>query len=94
MCLGLHRRWSVLYRYYTSLQCLSLFPVDPAGSGIIIRLFFTFCFIQDIDECQVNTHNCHEDGVCINTDGSFRCECKVGFIGSGEICSGIELCQL
>lgn len=53
-----------------------------------------FCFFQDIDECQENTHNCHEDGECINTDGSFRCECKVGFIGSGETCSGIELYQL
>ena len=53
-----------------------------------------FCFFQDIDECQENTHNCHEDGECINMDGSFRCECKVGFVGSGEICSGIELYQL
>ena len=57
-------------------------------------IFLCFFFFQDIDECQVNIHNCHEDGVCINTDGSYRCECKVGFIGSGEICSGIELCQL
>lgn len=36
----------------------------------------------------MDTHNCHADGVCINTDGSFRCECQMGYSGNGVLCSG------
>jgi hypothetical protein len=44
---------------------------------------------QDLDECAVMLDVC-EGGECINTDGSFRCECPQGYIldSSGEKCIG------
>ncbi|HQC45847.1 MAG TPA: calcium-binding EGF-like domain-containing protein, partial [Myxococcota bacterium] len=40
----------------------------------------------DIDECALNTHNCPEDALCKNTDGSFECECQPGFVWDGQDC--------
>ena len=38
----------------------------------------------DLDECDINEHNCHVlHGVCLNTIGSYDCECDVGFQGTG-----------
>ena len=39
-------------------------------------------FILDIDECAGDTHNCsRNNATCTNTEGSFNCSCKQGFIG-------------
>ena len=29
----------------------------------------------DVDECEMNLHDCHVHGTCVNTDGSFNCLC-------------------
>lgn len=34
-----------------------------------------FCFI-DMDECKIDNGGCDE--ICVNTDGSFLCECGPG----------------
>ncbi|KAI6218505.1 hypothetical protein M3Y99_01704600 [Aphelenchoides fujianensis] len=39
----------------------------------------------DIDEC--SWENCPLNSVCKNTPGSFRCECQLGFAGSGRNCT-------
>ena len=36
----------------------------------------------DIDECE-NTNNCTQNAACSNTEGSYYCNCKPGFYGSG-----------
>ncbi|XP_047459404.1 nidogen-1 [Mugil cephalus] len=49
---------------------------------------------QDVDECQ--TSRCHQDAVCINTQGSFTCQCRPGYHGDGIYCSSERpktLCQ-
>ena len=48
-----------------------------------------FCFVKDIDECNLDTDNCHTNAQCSNTDGSFTCNCLSGFEGDGETCTGI-----
>lgn len=38
----------------------------------------------DVDECGLGLHDCHPEAICTNTDGSFSCHCKRGFIGDGR----------
>uniref|UniRef100_A0A8C6LQF3 Nidogen 1a n=1 Tax=Nothobranchius furzeri TaxID=105023 RepID=A0A8C6LQF3_NOTFU len=40
---------------------------------------------QDIDECQPG--RCHQNAVCVNTQGSFLCQCLPGYSGNGVYCS-------
>ena len=47
-----------------------------------------FLFI-DINECAVNTDNCHVNATCTDTAGSFTCQCKTGFTGNGVSCVGM-----
>nr|VZI47990.1 unnamed protein product [Spirometra erinaceieuropaei] len=42
----------------------------------------------DIDECLLGTHTC--DQICINTPGSYRCECQPGYAVSA---SGGDRCE-
>uniref|UniRef100_UPI00359018BB fibrillin-1-like n=1 Tax=Myxine glutinosa TaxID=7769 RepID=UPI00359018BB len=41
---------------------------------------------KDVNECEANTHNCHENATCENTNGSFTCPCKQGYRGNGTFC--------
>ena len=36
----------------------------------------------------MNTHNCGSNEKCINSPGSFLCECKPGYSGNGTFCEG------
>ena len=45
-------------------------------------------FHSDIDECEENLGNCGDNAVCVNTIGSFMCQCLPGFSGNGLICIG------
>ena len=44
--------------------------------------------IPDLDECSIANHTCHVNASCINTNGSFTCECENGFSGDGLNCTG------
>lgn len=46
-------------------------------------------FSQSINECTENTHNCHKEAICTDTEQSFTCKCKLGFKGDGVACIGI-----
>ncbi|XP_068706695.1 uncharacterized protein [Montipora foliosa] len=54
--------------------------VCPAGGN------FANCQ-QDIDECFLGNHTCSSDANCINTNGSYNCTCKAGYVGDGQNCS-------
>jgi hypothetical protein len=40
------------------------------------HIFFT---VADVSECEINTHNCNDNAMCINTDASYTCACNNGF---------------
>ena len=44
----------------------------------------------DIDECELEQDNCHEDyGQCSNTPGHYNCSCIAGFSGDGVTCESM-----
>ena len=47
----------------------------------------------DVDECEQNQHNCHTNAACMNTVGSYTCQCNTGFQGDGRNCTG-SLCPM
>ncbi|XP_078381846.1 uncharacterized protein LOC144664603 isoform X2 [Oculina patagonica] len=47
---------------------------NPAGSATAAATLS----VRDFDECSAHSHDCQQ--VCVNTDGSFRCECHSGFM--------------
>lgn len=65
----------------------------PDGPGYAPSL--TPDLYEDINECKVFPGIC-ENGICINTDGSYRCQCQPGFIldTTGRICVGNANAQL
>uniref|UniRef100_A0A915BBN9 Papilin n=1 Tax=Parascaris univalens TaxID=6257 RepID=A0A915BBN9_PARUN len=49
---------------------------------------------EDINECFGDTERCAENAYCVNTIGSFRCECQLGYAGSGINCTkSSEICS-
>ncbi|XP_022790339.1 uncharacterized skeletal organic matrix protein 5-like [Stylophora pistillata] len=48
---------------------------------------------EDIDECAYGTYTCNADAVCNNTKGSYRCTCKPGYNGDGNVCNTASTCK-
>lgn len=46
-----------------------------------------------MDESAEQLHNCNQNAVYNNTNGSHTCACKLGFTGNGLECEG-KLCDL
>uniref|UniRef100_A0A5F7ZAB6 Adhesion G protein-coupled receptor E2 n=1 Tax=Macaca mulatta TaxID=9544 RepID=A0A5F7ZAB6_MACMU len=50
---------------------------------------------QDVDECQQNSRLCKSYGTCVNTHGSFTCQCLPGFKFKPEdpkLCTDVNEC--
>ncbi|KAM9115161.1 adhesion G protein-coupled receptor E3-like [Pangshura tecta] len=48
----------------------------------------------DIDECKKTTRICGPSAMCINTNGSYRCECRAGYIPSNRnttLCKALQV---
>ena len=42
---------------------------------------------SDINECN-NTNRCDDNADCVDSDGSYWCQCLPGFLGDGYNCTG------
>ncbi|CAO2594141.1 Fbn2, partial [Lemmus lemmus] len=84
---------------FTDISCLSLhsssFPVAPTVQTLTSFPFSLFpTSYTDIDECKVMPNLC-SNGQCVNTMGTFRCFCKVGYTTdiSGTACVDLDECS-
>ena len=48
--------------------------------------FITINKTVDVDECQPPKNRCHQHADCVNTEGSYMCRCKTGYLGDGFSC--------
>lgn len=85
--------WMLVAHYFTSVPSFLLashqfYPCLYINLCVCFYLGFSFS-PTDIDECKVMPNLCTH-GQCINTMGSFRCFCKVGYTTdiSGTSCIG------
>ena len=44
----------------------------------------TGIIIPEVDECLASIHDCDANANCINTAGSFECECHHGYNNGGN----------
>lgn len=42
------------------------------------------CFSADVNECTSSDNECVTAATCENTDGSYQCNCPVGYHGDGR----------
>ena len=58
-------------------------------SGFFVnKVMFSFFSVADINECENGYNDCHFNATCTNVPGSYHCQCKEGFAGSGKLCEG------
>ena len=53
--------------------------------------FFLFLYFTDIDECLSDP--CHINANCTDNEGSYDCQCNVGYSGNGFNCSSKLICS-
>ena len=56
---------------------------------IVLQKMFLL-LITDIDECSP-TSPCDVNAMCNNADGTFTCNCNMGYTGNGFTCIGLLL---
>ena len=91
-------KWLIGYLFIWFVFLLFLFVVHffLEGEGVCMCVLFFWessasLFVTlDLDECRGNNNHCHQNAVCINTLGSYKCQCAKGYTGDGFSCSGKE----
>ncbi|XP_043362783.1 adhesion G protein-coupled receptor E3-like isoform X18 [Dermochelys coriacea] len=69
--------------------CTCINGYEPSsGKGQFMNASENTC--QDIDECHKIPNICGPNATCINTNGSYRCECRAGYVPSNR---NTTLCQ-
>ena len=93
------RKWSQLHKYvgscYTPLQGRECPYIDvllvPFCPAILYSIRMYPSLHADIDECELDTDNCHVNATCTDVIGSFVCTCNSGFEGNGVTCTSKTL---
>lgn len=92
---GLMIRWSshpcqLLGIFVVFKNSLSFCEVTSFWRVFIFSLFR----LLDLNECGSGSNDCHVNATCYNQPGSYYCQCKEGFVGSGKHCEGRKLIML
>ncbi|XP_020621089.1 fibulin-1-like, partial [Orbicella faveolata] len=48
---------------------------------------------KDYNECGDFSYNCPVNATCVNSDGSYSCQCPVGYRWDGENCTEVDECN-
>jgi len=48
---------------------------------------------SDINECETGDFECDDNAECINTEGSYECNCNNGYEGDGKNCFDVNECD-
>uniref|UniRef100_A0A0G4HAN7 Sushi domain-containing protein n=1 Tax=Chromera velia CCMP2878 TaxID=1169474 RepID=A0A0G4HAN7_9ALVE len=67
---------------------------NATGTSVSWPLLSSPPSCSHLNECTLNTHNCHGNATCTNTHGSFTCTCVAGHNGTGVSCSDVDECAL
>ncbi|XP_072181951.1 hyalin-like [Diadema setosum] len=67
---------------------------DPSGN---IGYCLFLVNLIDYDECSNDVENCHDNATCVNTKGTFTCQCREGYLdldprNPGRSCQDIDEC--
>ncbi|XP_068704874.1 uncharacterized protein [Montipora foliosa] len=68
-------------------RCVASNPVGSATAAALLK-------VTDFDECKTRSDDCQQ--VCVNTHGSFRCECHSGYMleKDRKACQDVDECIL
>ena len=48
---------------------------------------------MNLNECENNSHECDENALCKDTEGSYECKCDIGYVGDGLTCESDNECR-
>ncbi|XP_058016320.1 EGF-containing fibulin-like extracellular matrix protein 2 isoform X2 [Ahaetulla prasina] len=71
-------------------------PVQPSGRPHTCSQGYEpdhYGSCADVDECEYDLHDCQPSQQCINTIGSFHCQCPEGYRKIGTECVDIDECR-
>ncbi|CAF0723375.1 unnamed protein product [Brachionus calyciflorus] len=83
---------SIVLNYTNGVQEVLCIESCPKGYEADSDNYNKRC--KDINECLINDNECQKNSYCVNTEGSYKCVCKEGFIGNGIFCQDINECRL
>ena len=67
-----------------SFQC-------TCGEGFEYIEYYDEC--RNSDECLVDAFDCKPHQFCVDTEGSYECQCKPGFKAVGSECFDVDECK-
>nr|BAM19282.1 unknown unsecreted protein [Papilio polytes] len=65
----------------------------PCSAGFRYNATDKSC--KDVDECEIDSNQCHATQVCSNTAGGYRCSCPAGYAAraAGLRCIDVNECE-
>ncbi|XP_059832421.1 uncharacterized protein LOC132397669 [Hypanus sabinus] len=74
-------------------MCTTVIQVNTSSDGLVTSQPFTFNIHSDVDECLQDNGGCSQ--LCVNTVGSYHCDCHPGYIlrpGNRSTCTDVNEC--